>query len=218
MTSRLIPRSSISNAAAQKVVWGFACGTAKAEIAKEAGISEKATLSILLALRPRLFGTAFYRWINPGTLFITRDVPYQADVERAFYGVMALCYENKRCLSNYRQGRRAGRACLGCPLDMVFEETDTMERVRRQLDHIHSFYAHLGIGGEREPDRARFLQTRWAHTLVVDRARAASTLTAKGVPRFQDDDRYACRALYDQLVADLTDQPLQRPRPSAAPL
>ena len=210
MPGRLIPYSNLPDEAVRTILWGFACGAPKADIAAAAGISAKAAQSVILALRRRLLEPAFYRWNGPGDLFITRDVPYRDIVDRAVFGVIGACYFNKRCVSNYRQERRASRVCRGCPLTALFEDRPTLERTAAFVDVIHAFYAHLGIGGERRDDRTMTARLRWHHTMIVRRAVEVSRKTPENTPDFNDARPRTARTLYETLLASLLRDPLRR--------
>ena len=211
MPTTLIARAKISDESARQVVWGFASGLSKARIAAASGLSEKTVQSVLLALRSRLFNPAFYRWKDPGAFFLTYDVEYQEIVDRAVYGVLAACYFNKRCFSNYRQELRAARICRGCPAKMIFEDdAETLEQAVAFLDTIHDFYDHLGIGAERGKDETDVVRLRWYHVMVVRDAVLETRLLPDNAPEFDDNRPRTCRALYEALLRELKETPLER--------
>lgn len=210
MPGSLIPHSKIPDAAIRNIVWGFASGAPKAEVAERAGVTAKAAQSVMLALRERLLEPAFYRWNEPGDLFISRDVPFRDTVERVVFEVLAACYFNKRCFSNYRQGRRTAQLCRSCTVPVLFEDTPTQDRALGFIDTIHDFYTHLGIGGERRKDLSRVVHLRWQHTMMVGRATAASGKMPDGSAAFDDERPGTARVLYETLLASLTREPLRR--------
>ena len=213
MTGRLIPHAKLSDAAVRVVVRGFACAATKAEIAQISGAGEKSVQSVLLALRPRLFRPAFHRWESPGAFYILRQVPYQEIVAQAAYGELAACYDNKRCVSNFRQGRRQHRRCTACPVMDLMQDAEVADRAIAFMDLIHAFYRHLGIGGERGPDRVRMFRLRWIHTAVVRQAVGNSVKDRHGAPDFEDRSPLSVRTLYETLISDLQAVPLRRGEP-----
>lgn len=202
VSARLIPRSKISDDAVRMIVHGFAYGRPRTEISEETGIGSKAVKSVLLALRPRLLLPALSRWVDPGDYFAVFDVPYQEIVERAVYRQFAQCYFNKRCLSNYRQGRRANRQCRACPMAVLLEDRDSIDRGFRFLDRIHAFYDYIGIGGERGDDRGQILRLRWTHTMTVSLAAGSDHLRS---------DNTSPAHLEAALIESLETEPLKRP-------
>ena len=206
MSSRLIPRSKISDDVVRMIVHGFAYGRPRTEISEETDIGPKAVKSVLLALRPRLLLPAFSRWMDPGDYFAVFDVPYQEIVERAVYRQFAQCYFNKRCLSNYRQGRRAHRQCRACPMAALLEDQDSIDRGFRFLDRIHAFYDYIGIGGERGHDKGQILRLRWTHTMTVRLALASRQSQSSKEPGNTSPD-HLCAALIESLETE----PLKRP-------
>lgn len=206
MSAKMIPRSKLSDDAVRTIIGGFAYGLPKTEISEQVGIGPKAVQSVLLALRPRLLLPAFHRWVDPGDYYAVFDVPYQDIVERAVYRQFALCYFNKRCLSNYRQGRRANRQCRACPMAALLEDKESIERGFRFLDRIHAFYDHIGIGGERGDDRGLILRLRWTHTMTVQLALGHNQLYATGEP-----DNTSPAHLQAALIDSLEKEPLIRP-------
>lgn len=210
MASPLVERTKLNDESVRRIVRGFAFGDSIAPIATDAGVSTKAAIQLILALRRRLFSPPFYRWKSPGPFFTTYDVPYQDAVERTIFGVLQLCYENKRCRSNYVQGRRVGRMCRGCPTSTIFEDYPTQQRAIAYCDTIAEFYQRLGIGGERGTDRTEVFMLRWTHTMVVLRAMAASGLVAPNVPSSGEGPLHDCDELHRTLIASLDEEPLRR--------
>ena len=213
MSSPLVKGTKLSDSAVRRIVHGFAFGEPAAGIAAEADASTKAVVSLLRDLRPRLSAPPFYRWKSPGVLFTLHRVPYQETVEQAVFGVLMLCYENKRCRSNYIQGRRVTRMCRGCPTSTIFEDYPTQQRAIAFADTIAEFYSRLGVGGERaktDLERTRVFMLRWTHTLVVLRAMAASGRIAPDVPPSGEGAFQDCEALHATLIAELERIPLAR--------
>lgn len=210
MPGKLIPNSKIPDEAVRSIAWGFASGAPITQVASSAGVTAKAAQSVILALRERLLEPAFYRWNEPGDLFVTRDLHFRETAERVVFEVLTVCYFNKRCFSNYRQGRRAGRLCRSCNIPVLFEDAPTQQLILGFIDTIHDFYANLGIGGERGEDRTRIVRLRWHHTMIVGRATAASRKTPGNTADFDDDRPDTARVLYETLLASLTREPLKR--------
>ena len=210
MASSLIPASKLSEDQIKNLIWGFACGGPKTDIAGQAGMSEKAVVSLILKLRERLSRPPFYIWNAPSDVFVLYDWPeVHSAADQAVFGVIAACYFDKRCLSNYRQGRRKSRFCRHCMIEALFDDKESAARTVAFIDVIHAFYQHLGIGGERGRVPTDVLMDRWKHTLIMQRAREHSTLQ-NDVPAFDDAGERSCRALYEKMIADLAEEPLIR--------
>lgn len=213
MSSPLIVGTKLSDKSVRRIVRGFAFGEPVADIGNAAKTTKKAALSIVLALRSRLSAPPFHRWKSPGTFFSTFVVPYQEQVEFVVFGVLMLCYENKRCRSNYLQSRRVGRMCRSCPIATIFEDYPTQQRAIAFADTVAEFYGRLGIGGERgsgQTDRTQIFMLRWAHSMIVLRAMAASGLIDADVPPSGEAPFHDCDALHETLLAELGRQPLVR--------
>ncbi|MGD1923368.1 MAG: hypothetical protein ACFB03_04155 [Paracoccaceae bacterium] len=210
MASTLIRGSRIEDETATQIVWGFACGAPVGDIAWLTSTSVKTVRQIVLALRHRLVRPAFNLWNPPGETFVLYDWgETQAISEQAIYAVFARCYFNKRCASNFIQGRRTARICSDCAILSATEDPELSQLAVDFLDYIRAFYQHLGIGGERSDNQAEVVRLRWRHTLITLRAKEASKLT-NGIPEFDDPAEQSCRALHDRLIADLQSDPLTR--------
>ncbi|WP_299680527.1 hypothetical protein [uncultured Roseobacter sp.] len=210
MSSEFIQNTKLSDEQVHNLVWGFACGAPKTDISAQTGISEKRIVSVSLSLRERLYRPPFYLWHAPGDVFLTYDWPEARQAaDGAVFGVVAMCYFDKRCRSNYVQGRRKTRLCRHCMVAALFDDQDTAKAAVAFTDHIHAFYHHLGFGGERGRDQTDILMDRWKHTMIVQRAREQS-MVRENIPAFDDPGERSCRALYNKLIADLSVEPLAR--------
>ena len=208
MPSSLLIRTKLSDEQVRNIIWGFACGAPKAHVAAQTGVSEKRVISLILALRSRLTRPPFFRWNAPSDVFLTYDMP-EAEIaaRKAIFGVIAMCYADKRCASNYLQKRRKHRICKHCMIAALFDEAETTERTVAFVDVIRAFYQHVGIGGERRGESHDIMHLRWRHTMIVHRAREQSQVQEQA-PAFNDTGERSCRALYDRLITDLETEPL----------
>ncbi|WMS43114.1 hypothetical protein RDV64_01535 [Acuticoccus sp. MNP-M23] len=205
----LIEGIRIADDSSQRIVRGFAYGEPMTGLAKEAGVSRKSVISITLALRPRLLAPPFFRWHSPGDLFSTHRLNYEEVVTRAVYGVISLCYENKRCRSNFVQGRRQDRICRGCPITAIFEDEEALRHAVDFNDTIADFYRRLGIGGERGEDRTLIMKQRWSHTMIVGRAMTASGELEPTIPQSGEGPSHDAAKLHEVLIEELRQDPLQ---------
>jgi len=89
----------------------------------------------------------------------------------------------------------------------LIEDREFAEELVTFIDVMREFYQHLGIGGERTPDKTETVFLRFKHTLIMQRARGWSKMIGD-VPAFEDEGERGCRALFDRIIRDLEAEPL----------
>lgn len=209
--------AKVTDDQAMRVVRGFACAETIAEIAEATGLSAKTCRPILLALRPRLLRPPFQRWRDP----LDRRwglPPEVGDItEAVVLGIYAKCYFNRRCWSNFQQGRRSSRVCESCPIRIVSEPDDDLSADLYLIDLIHNHYSRLGIGTERGIGKLSLFRLRITHTQVVGEAFETTRKNKDGTPAFTDRRPGTVRMLYDMMIHDLEQEPLRREKPRPDP-
>lgn len=209
-SSKLIPFAKIGDNAVRRIVQGFACAESIAEIAAATGVSEKTCRSVVLALRYRLFRPSFNQWRIHWDMALALEIDAQPLINALIYSYYARCYFNRRCYTNYQQGRRKDRLCRSCPIPLLDETDDDLSPDLRFIDLIHDFYGMLGIGGERGLLPLTIFRLRFAHTAVVQHAYENSRKNEDMSPDFDDRRSGTARALYETLIRDLEADPLVR--------
>lgn len=216
-TNKLIPFAKISDKAVLRVVQGFARGEPVAAIAKGAEISERASRSIVMALRYRLLRPRFYKWtvFYEPALALDQEALFLAASRVHVY--FARCYYDQACQSNFQQELRQERACRSCPLDgLDFLDPDERDAARAHMDFLRIFYANLGIRAEPDLPPLTAFRLRYYHMLAVGEAFEASRHTRDGRADMRDKGERSAWSLYQALVKDLTDDPLIRADPPLA--
>lgn len=216
MTGKLIPFAKISDQSVKRIVQGFCCGEAITEIAEATGVSEKTCRTIVLALRPRLLELPFDQWRDALMLHFF-DPEVEAIAQAMVFGVLASCYFNRSCYTNFQQGRRTVRQCKSCLVPVLEMGDDFTAAALYHIDLVHGFYAVLGIGGERGIGKLSRFRLRLTHTQIVGEAIEATRRLDDDRPDFSDTGDLTVRALYDRLLISLQQTPLKRGTPEADP-
>ena len=214
MPKRLIPFAKIEDDAVRRIIQGFCGAETINEIAAASGVSEKTCRAVVLALRPRLLKERFDQWRETAFMRTSTEPEIDTITQAMVYVCLAACYFNRACYTNHQQGRRQSRMCKSCTVPALDMGEDFDAAMLYQIDLIHGFYAVLGIGGERGIGKLSQFRARLVHTQVVGEACEATRRDADDRPDFSHRDNRAVRSLYEQIIRDLENQPLDRRAPA----
>lgn len=212
--NKLIRFAKISEAAALRVLQGFANGESVASMAESAGISVRTVRSLVLAVRHRLVRKRFHRWrilyqINSSLTGETED-----NLQMRIYAHFAKCYFNRSCYSNFQQGLRQNRLCNSCYIEKIhLLDASLRNIVRYQIDFVWNFYDLIGIRGDNNLPPLTVFLLRYHHAHMVTKAIEAHRHAFSGAAPEANEGRIRHSALYFALVDELVSEPLTRTPP-----
>ena len=184
----------------------FCYGQSTTRAATLSGLSVKSIRNLYFLLRERLMKDRFAAWHGANRRLLNIASQHREDLLRdAFFTALASCHFNENCFRNFRDGKRAKRQCRKCPLSECLSAEIRVEAIAFS-DAVRAFYKNLNIAADNDGVEAN--RCRAIHTAVITTSSHATPLMEEGRYDYASKVPLSFRTLFETLLADLADTPL----------